>query len=86
LFEEKIRSATLEAIIKELQEKKQTQLEKLKTTHVWNKQDQLWRKEGKLVVISDQIKKKILKEHHNHPIVGHPDIASTYFSIRTCYW
>jgi hypothetical protein len=73
-------------MIEESQEQEQTQLERLKNTHRWDKQGQSWRKEGKLVVISDQVKKEILKEHHNHPTAGHPGIASTYFSIRTRYW
>jgi hypothetical protein len=54
--------------------------------HGWDKQGQSWKKKGKLVVISDQVKKEVLKKHHNHPIAGHPGIASTYFSIRTHYW
>jgi hypothetical protein len=73
-------------MIEESQEQEQTQLERLKTMHGWDKQGQSWRKEGKLVVISDQVKKEILKEHHDYPTAGHPRIASTYFSIRTCYW
>jgi hypothetical protein len=73
-------------MIEESQEQEQTQLEQLKNTHGWNRQGQWWTKEGKLVIISKQVKKEVLKEHHNHPTTGHPGIASTYFSIRTRYW
>jgi hypothetical protein len=66
--------------------KRRSRLKKLKATHGWDKQGQLWRKKGKLVITSDQIKKKILKKHYNHPIARHPSVASTYFSIRTYYW
>ena len=70
-------------MIEESQEREQTQLEQLKNTHGWDKQGQWWTKEGKLVIISNQVNKEVLKEHHDHPIAGHPGIASTYFSIRT---
>jgi hypothetical protein len=53
LFRERIRSAALEAMIEESQEQEQTQLKGLKNTHKWDKQGQWWRKEGKLVVISN---------------------------------
>jgi hypothetical protein len=61
LFGEQIQSAALKAMIEESQEQEQTQLEQLKNMHGWDKQGQLWRKEGKLVVISDQVKKEVLK-------------------------
>jgi hypothetical protein len=70
-------------MIEESQEKEQTQLEQLKDTHGWDKQGQWWTKEGKLVIIADQIKKEVLKEHYDHLTAGHPGIALTYFSIRT---
>jgi hypothetical protein len=73
-------------MIEESQEQEQTQLKQLKNMHRWDKQGQWWMKEGKLVVVSDQVKKEVLKEHHDHPTAGHPGIALTYFSIRTRYW
>jgi hypothetical protein len=86
LFGEWIQSSALKAMIKESQEQEQTQLEGLKNMHRWDKQEQWWRKEGRLVVISNQVKKEVLKENHDHPTAEHPRIALTYFSIRTCYW
>ena len=32
------------------------------------------------------IKGEILKEHHDHPTVGHPGAATTYFFVRIKYW
>ena len=86
LFGETIRSAALEAMIEESQEENQAELERLQTTHEWTKQGSLWNKEGQLAVQDEVTQQEVLKEHHDHPIVGHPGVAATYFSIRTRYW
>ena len=38
------------------------------------------------MILSNQLKRDVLKEHHDHPIAGHPGAASTYFSVRQYYW
>src|SRR6267154_831866 len=86
LFGETIRSAALDVLITESQEKNEDQLKQLQTTHGWTKQNGQWRKEGRLVVNDELTKRHILKEHHDHPTSGHPGAATTYFSIRTRYW
>jgi hypothetical protein len=54
--------------------------------HGWEKQNGQWKKEERLAIISNLVKIHVLKEHHNHPTAGHPETASTYFSVRTQYW
>ena len=72
LFSEKLRSASLESLIEESQEANDEHLQKLQSTHGWIKQEGLWKKEGRLVICTDDTKKQILKEHHDHPTAGHP--------------
>jgi hypothetical protein len=60
LFGEEIRSAILEALIEESQEKDNTHFEQLKQTHRWEKQNGQWKKEGHLAVHNDNLKREIL--------------------------
>jgi hypothetical protein len=86
LFGEKARSTALDTIIEESQTEGAEEFKHLEKTHGWEKHDGLWRKEGRTAVLSEQIKTKILQEHHNHPTAGHPGAATTYFSVRRKYW
>ena len=72
----------LDAIVKESQEKNWTLYEQLKNTHGWEESDGIWKKEGRIAVQTEEVKEEILKEHHDHPIAGHPGVATTYFSVR----
>jgi hypothetical protein len=86
LFGEKAQSTALDAIVEESQKKETEEFEHLEKTHKWEKQDGLWRKEGRTVVHFKQVKSEILKEHHDHQTAGHLGAATTYFSIRRKYW
>ena len=46
----------------------------------------LWRKDGQIAVLSDDLRKAILKENHDHPLAGHPGAATTYFLVQRHYW
>src|SRR5712671_101381 len=86
LFAEKLRSAALSELIQQSHKDNNEEFARLKTTHGWEKEGTSWKKDGRLVVLSNQLKRDILKEHHDHPIAGHPGAASTYFSVRQYYW
>src|SRR5712671_3974482 len=86
LFAEKLHSAALNELIQQSHEERNEEFAKLKTTHGWEKEGTSWKKDGQLVILSDQLKRDVLKEHHDHPIAGHPGAASTYFSVRQYYW
>jgi hypothetical protein len=86
LFGENLRSAALETLIEESQEKNEDHFKRLQSTHGWDKEAGQWRKEGRLAIYTDDTKEAILKEHHDHPVAGHPGVATTYFSIRRRYW
>ena len=86
MFEDKIRSITLNTKVSEAQEEDEAQFEQLKDTHGWEKQNGQWKKEGRIAILSEEVKKAILQDHHDHPTAGHPGAATTFFSVRTRYW
>ena len=86
LFEERIRSSTLDTLIETSQMEDESEFKRLERTHGWEKRQGLWKKEGKTAILSEQVKSKILQEHHDHPTAGHPGTATTYFSVRTKHW
>src|SRR5882757_2411431 len=86
LFIDHIRSAALDTLVLEAQETGEAELIKAQPVHGWEKIDGLWTKEGRTIVISDTVKREVLREHHNHPTAGHPGAATTYFSVRRFYW
>ena len=86
LFGEMVRSAALDALVEESQEEDQKDFERLQRTHGWSKENGFWIKDERLAVLSEYVKGQILKEHHDHPVAGHPGAATTYFSVRTKYW
>jgi hypothetical protein len=86
LFGEAVRSAALEALVEEAQEADKSEFRKLENVHGWTKEQNQWKKDGRIAIHSDYVKGQILREHHNHPVAGHPGAATTYFSIQTKYW
>ena len=81
LFGEKAQLATLDALVEESQEEDKEEFKKLQSTHEWGNESGLWKKDNQIAILSDYAKGQILKEHHNHPTMGHPEVAITYFSI-----
>ena len=73
----------IEDIVQESQEEDAAEFERLQKTHGWEKQEGTWRKEGRTAIYSDKVKLHVLKDHHDHPTAGHPEAATTYFSVRT---
>jgi hypothetical protein len=59
---------------------------RLQPIHHWERNEGKWTKDGATAINTDELKREILKEHHDHSITGHPGAASTYFSVRRRYW
>jgi len=68
-------------LVEESQEEDKEEFEKLQNTHGWVNKSGLWKKDNQIAILSDYAKGQILKEHHDHPTMGHPGAAMTYFSI-----
>ena len=58
----------------------------MKEEHGLEFNEEIWEKQGKIVVLSRQEQQKVLKEAHDHTLSGHPGAASTYFSVRRNFW
>src|SRR5712672_927331 len=86
LFIEKLRSAALEALIQESYENQNEEFTRLKTIHGWEKENGKWKKDGRMAILLDQLKRDILKECHDHPIAGHPGATTTFFMVWQHYW
>ena len=81
LFTEQLRTATLDALIQEEHTQNKDNYVRLQTMHHWGLEEGLWRKDGWIAVLADDLRKAILKENHDHPLAGHPGAATTYFSV-----
>ena len=86
LFTEQLQTATLDALIQEDHAQNKDSYVQLQNTHHWELEEGLWRKDGQIAVLLDDLRKAILKENHDHPLAGHPGAATTYFSVRRHYW
>jgi hypothetical protein len=80
LFGEKIRSAALEALIEEAQEEDHDHFEQLKQTHRWEKQNGQWKKEERLAVHNDNLKREILKVSSVASVPRHSYVFCQYIN------
>jgi hypothetical protein len=81
LFVEQLQSSALETLIEESEQEQEAEFIRLQPIHHWEKNKERWTKDGAIAINTEELKREVLKEHHDHPIAGHPGAASTYFSV-----
>ena len=86
LFADQLRTAILDAHIETDHKENRHEYAKLQGMHHWEEEGGLWKQDGCIAVLPDAIRKELLREHHDHPMAGHPGAATTYFSVRRKYW
>ena len=86
LFMKQLRTTILDALIETDHKENRDEYSRLQETHHWEEEAGLWKREGRIAILPDAIRKELLQEHHDHPIAGHPGVATTYFSVRRKYW
>ena len=86
LFAEQLCTTTLDALIEADHKENQGDYSKLREMYHWEEEAGLWKRDEQIGILSDAIKKELLREHHDHPIAGHPGAVTTYFSVRRKYW
>ncbi len=86
LFDATLRSTFLCNDITFHQQQEATQLEAIKEEHGLVFNLGIWENQGKVVILSRQEQQKVLKETHDHVLLGHPGMASTYFAMQRNFW
>ena len=73
------KSAMLDQTISSHQKTNNDQLEKIKKEYQCELINGIWKREGQSIILDNDTQRKVLKECHDHPMAGHPRMASTYF-------
>ena len=74
-----MKSASLDQTISSHQEMNNGQMEKVKKEYQCKLINGIWKREGQSIILNHDTQRKVLKECHDHPMAGHPGVASTYF-------